>query len=1283
MNNIYTRLKSISKKKATLFALCLLQLLVFHVWVFNNGYFTFGDTGVYTSATQKEFFSNVFFIYSSTTDIGTVNLTASNAPVLFLFGLLAKLHINPIWSMKFIILLPAVFLAAASSYLLVFRYTKKSISAFAGALVYTYNTYFLISLTQQLYIAVAYALSPFVILKAVDINNDKEFSLKNSICFAFILAILGFFEFRILYINVWIIMFYLIYDLIFKIKNKGIIAEIYITVKKFFIPFLILLMMNVYWLLPISKLHVLTENNLFNRGLFGDIYYDLLNALTLFHPWWTFGAPLIFEKQNAPLFYFIIPIFVCSIFLFRDNKNKKIILFYALIFLLGVLLTKQSAKPFDQLYINLYKLIPGFNAFREASKFYIFTALSLSIIVGFFMNNIQEIRSKSARISLFVVVVIFMLIFVANMVIIFNGNLKTMFVSHTFPKEYELINSYILNQNSFFRTYWLPYRGRFATFTKNHPAMSTLGIIDQGSSFFDNSLTGQEKFSQYLYSPFNLKVFGLFLDASSVKYIMLPSNLVWDDAPSPWKEPMQYLEKMKTVKYIKDVTPINLKDSGISIFENEGYVSYFHSITSLFQYDSFKNIDKKYIFSSSMPMKDFDFTVRNENDFKNVLTRNVHLLFEDLDAKQMNNDGIDENVKIFGMNNGLYSDIGKINIVYVVENNELSFSANFENNLVQDSKRIENFFPIRKLATIPLDVTKQYFASVGSRLISFDSSGQKKSLDVLTKPFEIFASDFSVNLIPDGSFAQGTWQDQVGDCNAYDGQGVLGMTVAQEGSEGGKALELNATSHVACTGPGSQSVDGGKKYLLSFDYQSPNGQVAGYYIAFNDSEKHVISEKLPVEKDQWHHFQKSIDAPEGATTFSLVVYSYSIDNKTPVITRYSNFKMSPLEKVTTIDPQYQQNFQKVDLPQQASYDFSYQDSAHDFSNLIRKSSFEDGLWNDVVGDCNNYNDKGKLGVALSDVASDGSKSLELQATRHIACTGPGVLPAVEDKTYFFSFDYQSPNGKEAGYYLGFNDPDKTVISERLPIGDKGWHTFTKQIKVPAGASSVSLAVYSYATDDETNIITRYDNFHFVQLPDLENRYYLVSDPKTNFVNPAAIDFDLLNPTKKLVHIKGATTPFYLAMSEAYHPQWQAQLTNNKIQGFFNKWIPWVKPDRISDDKHFELDGFLNGWFVEPEQLCANNNSACKKNPDGSYDIEMTVEFFPQRWFYLGLLISGTTLLSCLGYLGYDLARRRKNKSNLISPQPPHHPTPPYNSHSLVSSHSSQSHHPTPPRHRIL
>ena len=89
----------------------------------------------------------------------------------------------------------------------------------------------------------------------------------------------------------------------------------------------------------------------------------------------------------------------------------------------------------------------------------------------------------------------------------------------------------------------------------------------------------------------------------------------------------------------------------------------------------------------------------------------------------------------------------------------------------------------------------------------------------------------------------------------------------------------------------------------------------------------------------------------------------------------------------------------------------------------------------------------------------------------------------------------------------------------------------------------------------------------------------------------------------------------------------------------------------------QLNGFLNGWFVDTAELCqvesykvhkvesGGLNSACVLNSDGSYDIEMVIEFFPQRWFYLGLLISGATFLGCIGYLGLDFFRRRKKRNH--------------------------------------
>jgi len=322
--------------------------------------------------------------------------------------------------------------------------------------------------------------------------------------------------------------------------------------------------------------------------------------------------------------------------------------------------------------------------------------------------------------------------------------------------------------------------------------------------------------------------------------------------------------------------------------------------------------------------------------------------------------------------------------------------------------------------------------------------------------------------------------------------------------------------------------------------------------------------------------------------------------------------------------------------------FSYKNPKYSFNNLITNSSFETGFWLQKVGDCHNYDKNPILAMSLSKDKSDGEQSLQLEATRHTACSSI-KLSLKEGSNYLLSFDYQSPNAKVASYYFGFNDKEKTVVKDTISITNKNWNTFSKTIKVPVGATSVSLYIYATATDGKTNIINRYDNFKLIEIPDLSAAYYLVSDPGVNLIEPKSVSFDLINPTKKLVHIKGATTPFFLAMSESYHSDWQLELNDAKVQGLLDSWWPFVKPNVVASEYHYQLNGFLNGWYVDPATLCTDTGASCAKNADGSYDIEMEIEFTPQRWFYLGLIISGATLFGCLSYLGYDFYKRRKLK----------------------------------------
>lgn len=85
---------------------------------------------------------------------------------------------------------------------------------------------------------------------------------------------------------------------------------------------------------------------------------------------------------------------------------------------------------------------------------------------------------------------------------------------------------------------------------------------------------------------------------------------------------------------------------------------------------------------------------------------------------------------------------------------------------------------------------------------------------------------------------------------------------------------------------------------------------------------------------------------------------------------------------------------------------------------------------------------------------------------------------------------------------------------------------------------------------------------------------------------------------------------------------------------------------LPEENHLMANGYANSWIIETEKLCegsfdsAQDDTFCVKNPDGSYDFELIVEFWPQRLFYIGLFISGMTLLSCFGYLIYDWRKKK-------------------------------------------
>jgi len=307
---------------------------------------------------------------------------------------------------------------------------------------------------------------------------------------------------------------------------------------------------------------------------------------------------------------------------------------------------------------------------------------------------------------------------------------------------------------------------------------------------------------------------------------------------------------------------------------------------------------------------------------------------------------------------------------------------------------------------------------------------------------------------------------------------------------------------------------------------------------------------------------------------------------------------------------------------------SYHDPNFGYQNLVPNASFERGLWQKQVGDCNAYDDQPELSMRLSNQKTNGEHSLELQALQHIACTGPEAVRVKPAERYMVSFDYQSVGGQLAGYFVGFDDLNTTNQSERLPDTLGAWRTFTTEVAVPLGADSLKFMAYAFpATMPSSSGLARYDNVRLVKIPAVAGRFFAVQGQPPIAGAAPATTVVRRNPTKQLIRITHARAPFYLSTAESYAPQWQLALDNG--QSRLSKLLPWKF--KAIGARHLMLDSSFNGWYIDPRAVCAGLPSGCSRQSDGSFNLMLVMEFAPQRWFYTGALITaagglGATIL---------------------------------------------------------
>ncbi len=209
--------------------------------------------------------------------------------------------------------------------------------------------------------------------------------------------------------------------------------------------------------------------------------------------------------------------------------------------------------------------------------------------------------------------------------------------------------------------------------------------------------------------------------------------------------------------------------------------------------------------------------------------------------------------------------------------------------------------------------------------------------------------------------------------------------------------------------------------------------------------------------------------------------------------------------------------------------------------------------------------------------------------------------------------------------------------------------------------------------------------------------------KKDELSPPAVEYRRINPVKYRLRIHGAGGIFPLVFLDQYNEGWRIfakpfsvpapekllndlekgnyqnrqeelkdQADREEVKGFVKKaLVSELGNDFISHNfsgsiqndnlpagnltetwfggsggavkaKHLRANNYGNLWLIDAAGLCRQGNY-CLRRDDGSYDLEIVLEFFPQRYFYLGLCLTILALMIILVLIFRPFMRKIKKE----------------------------------------
>jgi hypothetical protein len=1175
----------------------LLHIQWFNPWskLFFGDWTGWSDTAIYNMG-------RIYQTWLAVDGFGDSNIQLGFIVFKYIWWGLSHLGVSTYNAAKISIFIPLALLSVVSPFTYFYHRTKHALISFIVTIFYSTTTYILLrSQGGHNLIAIIYCATPllfYCIDKALE-TQKARFYVIVSLLFSLMIG----YELRISYILTLVAIGYIFTH--FKVRQ--------IFTKLLFIPSILVPLLNIYWILPIIFSNTSsTISKVANRGLFGNALFSLENAITVSESAWTGGYPdNFFVPQPIPIYLYIIPVIMLGLVIRTSQLNKmsKNFVFFIVLTFIGITLTKQSDEPFSWLYEFLYKRVPTFNLFREASKFYLLIAFGYAGILAYGLQNIlPNTKIIKQKISFWAVSAVIMIICFANILPILNGSIGGLFNSRPEIKDYTKLNSFIGQQPDFFRTLWVPSFSSYGTFDDIHPIVSSPKLVE----IFD---TDQSR--EYLTNIKNLvasKQLPYFLRNSAIKYVVVPINEKdRDNAPFIYyggdKNPnirQEYIDLLDKQDYLKVVTEPKFDD--LKVYEIKNF-----------------NINSRYLArENGYALDPKEVTRLDQDTISNYFSGNVSLFDKD---KVRNIPTIEKAfTKQSVLNTPTGNTISKItdkksnlvyavtpNIRYTLDEDKLEIYSDYSSNLKADDKNIEVKNDRNILFTYQLESKNQELS------LKIDDRYE----NLITGTHDIYAKDgatfelYKVLLGRDQfeeKFEDNLWSEKVGDCNNYDDNADLEMNQGFEPSKDNIYLELFATRHTACTQKYLPKLSGGL-YRISLDAKDlTNTRSSAKYVVGSNVKDGEYFTKAWQTSSNWKTYNDYFTVQDN-TNYNLFVYASEGEVRQGV--GYDNIK---IQKISRVEKFGLTKPSTLFITQEVAAGSKLELTKTNLINKLVEEKFDNGLWSKQVGDCLNYDNNPKISQQIT--KDRDNNILELSAERHFACTTKNTINIPPGQRYIYQFDSKVKGNETVRSYISNSENSLAKVLDKQQKQDK-W--VTELYSGDTGLyseGSLGIGVYSLESNGE-NVKTSFDNISLATYDYELDNVYLFEEPAIDIDKVISVSEKYESATKRDLNINTNNKKrLFVANSETYNSSWEMLIGGTENSAYFE-----------------DING-LNVWFIDCNTVkCGDQNI-----------LKVDFNYTPQKWFNLGLSISTVTLLLAIIYLIYKLFTHRLTRTRISNPK---------------------------------